>query len=166
MVTQYPPNVPKASAGVSVQDAKHALESAEKDTKDKIGAEDSALTKNLLAANTASDAAQDSGGANLLLDGLNSLVDKLPALAKALDQVAQIHPFVAGVSPVWLWALARAHSDVMDSGGRRVQGRDRTRGDAPQQRQESESTLPRDGTDDVCSAPVRYPMPCHTQRYL
>ena len=45
--------------------------------------------------NTLDKSAQDSSGVNLLLDGVSSLVDSLPGLVRALDQISQIHPYVA-----------------------------------------------------------------------
>ncbi|KAH9856037.1 hypothetical protein C2E23DRAFT_563837 [Lenzites betulinus] len=39
--------------------------------------------------------AKDSEGLGLLMDGVRSLVESLPPLVRALDVVAQIHPFLS-----------------------------------------------------------------------
>lgn len=42
--------------------------------------------------------AKDSEGLGLLMDGVHSLVESLPPLVRALDVVAQIHPFLSSTS--------------------------------------------------------------------
>lgn len=45
--------------------------------------------------NAAGQASSSSDGLGILIDGVNGLVESLPPLVRALDAVAQIHPFLA-----------------------------------------------------------------------
>ena len=86
------------TVSAEVDDAKRALDMAstgsssppkpeEKDDQTGVGLEE--------AATKVAESASKDHGVNLLLDGNNSLVHSLPPLVKALDAVAQVHPFIA-----------------------------------------------------------------------
>ncbi|PIL33367.1 hypothetical protein GSI_03987 [Ganoderma sinense ZZ0214-1] len=81
-----------------VDDAKRALDVASArnlKTRKPEGKETQQAGPDLAAATKVVDTVSNNDGVNLLFQGVNSLVDSLPPLVKALEAVAQIHPFVA-----------------------------------------------------------------------
>ncbi|KAM5542915.1 hypothetical protein V8D89_003299 [Ganoderma adspersum] len=80
-----------------VDDAKRALDmaSAGSSNKRKLEEKDKQTDVSLEEAAKVTETASKGRGVNLLLDGVNSLVHSLPPLVKALDAVAQVHPFIA-----------------------------------------------------------------------
>ncbi len=80
-----------------VDDAKRALDmaSARNLKTRKPEDKDEHAGPGLEAAKKVVDTVSSNDGVNLLIQGVNSLVDSLPPLVKALEAVAQIHPFIA-----------------------------------------------------------------------
>ncbi|KAI0827868.1 hypothetical protein BC628DRAFT_1409435 [Trametes gibbosa] len=77
----------------SLVDAQHALDGAMRLGRPSRAGE---LEKGAVdAINAAGKANESSDGMGILLDGVHSLVESLPPLVRALDTVAQIHPFLA-----------------------------------------------------------------------
>ncbi|KAM5542913.1 hypothetical protein V8D89_003297, partial [Ganoderma adspersum] len=80
-----------------VDDAKRALDmaSARNSNTQKPEDKDKQTGVGLEGAANVADTVSKDDGVSLLLDGVNSLVRSLPPLVKALDAVAQLHPFIA-----------------------------------------------------------------------
>ena len=89
-----PVNMPPSSAATVLQGARRALNNAELTARRRIHV-DSRFSNALGDVNSALNDSEDSSGIELLFDGVSSLTESLPSLAKALDQVAHLHPFVA-----------------------------------------------------------------------
>ncbi|PIL33406.1 hypothetical protein GSI_04028 [Ganoderma sinense ZZ0214-1] len=98
-----PENPTESSGGVTgstnsreVDDAERALNMASvTNTVMQQPEKDTQIRMSLKGTTKIADTVGKDGGVNLLLDGVNSLVHSLPPLVKALDAVAQIHPFIA-----------------------------------------------------------------------
>ena len=116
------------TVSAEVDDAKRALDMAstgsssppkpeEKDDQTGVGLEE--------AAKVAESASKDHG-VNLLLDGINLLVHSVPPLVKALDAVAQVHPFIASAFCLRARALSlgRVAEMVHPNSRRGIQGCD------------------------------------------
>ncbi|KAI0645299.1 hypothetical protein C8Q79DRAFT_1011379 [Trametes meyenii] len=80
------------SSKQDIEDAQNALEGASRPvSQTRLGQLEEVFVRN--AQQAAEVAGSDSVG--LLLDGLNTLVESLPPLVRALDAIAQVHPFLA-----------------------------------------------------------------------
>ena len=100
MASQHPPNGNKVSNVGPVQDAVRVLRAVEHAHSSAVKPE--SKTTNWLNGLNSAGGLGESNGVDVLLEGVRSLPDALPSLAKALDQVAQLHPFVASEYPLIL----------------------------------------------------------------
>ena len=84
-----------------VHEAEVALDQAESSRSPHDDDSESRLIDVIETIGNVSQWTGDSDGLSMLLQGVNSFVENLPPLVRALDEIAKIHPFVAGtmVSP-------------------------------------------------------------------
>ena len=77
-----------------VTQARHSLDDATH-THDAHQHPDSKFGQAAETIHDTTEMASNSGGFDILLDGVNLLSESLPALARILDEISKVHPYIA-----------------------------------------------------------------------